>query len=62
MENYTLIINGHEITSQFEDVEEKLNTKFGKPTNIYNLHIEVEKDSEADLELKKLIRGQNESI
>ncbi len=55
MENYTLIINGYEISSQFEDVEEKLNTKYGKSTNIYNLHIEVEQDSKADLELKKLL-------
>lgn len=57
MENYELIINGHKMTSTFDEcTENELNVKFGKLTNTYKLNIEVEEGSEADLQLKKLLR------
>ena len=61
MESYELIINGHKMTSTFDGAELELNTKWGKPTNTYKLNIEVEEGSEADLQLKRLLRKEEQN-
>lgn len=57
--NDVLIINGKEIT-HFN--EEDVVCDFGGNTNFYRLNIEVEKGSEADLQLKKLLRRRNNGM
>lgn len=51
--NYVLIINDKEIT-HFS--EEDVVCDFDGNTNFYRLNIEVEKGSEADSQLKKLLK------